>query len=432
VTEHKNIDAEFKDAADDGTFVALASVFNNVDRVGDRVLPGAFTQSLRQWRASGKMLPIILAHNWKDIQAHIGYADPKQVRETSKGLQVKAHLDISESETAKRVHTLMKRGQLTAMSFGYSVPDGGQELDSKGVNEINQIDLHEVGPTLVGANPDAQIESVKSALRAETKAEEPGNEEPEEKSPTKSDAELRKAAEQAEREQIAAQLKDDPGDPEDVRALESILAGCRAYLASELVEADSEDAEVMEGVIDVLEAMLETEEGELEDEQKSLLLYVMKAVWSGSYINELPDSAFLLVESGGEKDADGKTTPRSLRHFPYKDSSGTVDVIHVRNALSRIPQSNLPSDVKDRLTRKAEAILQSTKAVEIEDGEGEEPAKAKSVPQDPLRARSLETVLEISSAGISNRKPSQAPAPDVPDEKELRRRSRDLELELRS
>lgn len=394
VTEHKNIDAEFKDAADDGTFIALASVFNNVDRVGDRVLPGAFKQSLRQWRASGKMLPVILAHNWNDISAHIGYADPKQVRETDKGLEVKAHLDVKESETAKRVHTLMKRGQLTAMSFGYTVPDGGQELDSKGVNEVSQIDLHEVGPTLVGANPDAQLQSVKSAVEAE--AEET---EPEPKSEPDEETELKKAARDLEREKIADQLSPEPPDEQAV-----------AYGK-------------------LLDTVRKLEPDEIADLQ---MLLDQKAVWSGAYINELPDSAFLYVETGGEKDGDGKTTPRSLRHFPYKDSSGAVDVIHVRNALSRIPQSNLPSDVKARLTRKAEAILQSTKSVEVEDGEHEEPEKAKSLPQDPLRARSLETVLEISSAGISKRKPAKVPEPDVLDERELRRRTRELELEIRA
>src|SRR5262249_14273432 len=50
------------------------------------------------------------------------------------------------------------------------------------------------------------------------------------------------------------------------------------------------------------------------------------AVWTTAYINNLSDSAFLYVESGGKKDSQGKTTPRSLRHFPYKDSSGKIDL----------------------------------------------------------------------------------------------------------
>src|SRR5690348_8374488 len=83
-----------------------------------------------------------------------------------------------------------------------------------------------------------------------------------------------------------------------------------------------------------------------------------RAAWTTAYIDDLPDSSFLYVEAGGSKDADGKTTPRSLRHFPYKDASGSVDMPHLRNALSRIAQSSLPADVKERLTAKAQNLLQ--------------------------------------------------------------------------
>jgi HK97 family phage prohead protease len=50
-------------------------------------------------------------------------------------------------------------------------------------------------------------------------------------------------------------------------------------------------------------------------------------------INDLPDSAFALIEDGGTKDPEGKTVPRSLRHFPVHDAA------HVRNALARAPAS---------------------------------------------------------------------------------------------
>lgn len=89
-----------------------------------------------------------------------------------------------------------------------------------------------------------------------------------------------------------------------------------------------------------------------------------KAVWDTAYINQLPDSAFLYVAPGGTKDANGRTVPRSLRSFPYKDAQGQVDMPHLRNALSRIPQSNLPAAVKDRCTQTAQRILdQQSKAM---------------------------------------------------------------------
>lgn len=78
--------------------------------------------------------------------------------------------------------------------------------------------------------------------------------------------------------------------------------------------------------------------------------------WSRAHMNDLPDSAFLYIEPGGKKDRDGRTTPRSLRHFPYKSASGAIDQAHLRNALSRIPQSSLPADVKRRVKERAEAL----------------------------------------------------------------------------
>lgn len=84
-----------------------------------------------------------------------------------------------------------------------------------------------------------------------------------------------------------------------------------------------------------------------------------RATWDTAYVNDLPDSAFLYIESGGKKDGAGKTTPRSLRHFPYRDASGKVDMPHLRNALSRIPQSSLPSSVKDSLTTKAQGLMKA-------------------------------------------------------------------------
>lgn len=58
-----------------------------------------------------------------------------------------------------------------------------------------------------------------------------------------------------------------------------------------------------------------------------------RAELSSRAINDLPDSAFAYIEPGGTRDAEGRTTPRSLRHFPIHDAA------HVRNALARAAQS---------------------------------------------------------------------------------------------
>jgi phage head maturation protease len=57
-----------------------------------------------------------------------------------------------------------------------------------------------------------------------------------------------------------------------------------------------------------------------------------RATLSTAELNNLPDSAFAYIQPGGTKDAEGKTVPRSLRHFAIHDAA------HVRNALARIGQ----------------------------------------------------------------------------------------------
>lgn len=74
--------------------------------------------------------------------------------------------------------------------------------------------------------------------------------------------------------------------------------------------------------------------------------------WSTAYINDLPDDCFAYIEPGGTKDEQGKTTPRSLRHLPYKNHKGEIDVPHLRNALARLPQTDIPLEAKRKALRK--------------------------------------------------------------------------------
>ncbi len=83
---------------------------------------------------------------------------------------------------------------------------------------------------------------------------------------------------------------------------------------------------------------------------KCEVLELDKAQWSSSYINDLPDDAFLYIEEGGKKDDEGKTVPRSLRHFPVRDANGKLDLPHLRNAIARIPQSKVPGLTADDLS----------------------------------------------------------------------------------
>jgi HK97 family phage prohead protease len=162
---HKNFPFEFKTLDDGGTFEATVAVFNNVDQGGDRIVPGAFAKTLARWEASGDPIPVIFNHDWGTPDAHIGVVE--KAIETSQGLLVKGRLDVADNPVARQVHRLMQRRSLKEFSFGYSVPKGGEKRAKDGANDLLQIDLAEVGPTLKGMNPATELHSVKSALETD-------------------------------------------------------------------------------------------------------------------------------------------------------------------------------------------------------------------------------------------------------------------------
>lgn len=161
MTQHKSFAlADFKAAADpSGGFTALVSVFGNVDLGGDRMMPGAFTKSLDRWRASGDPIPVIWNHDWDNPLAHIGKIDPNQAEETVDGLLVKGTLD-TDTPFAQQVHRLLTERRVKELSFGYQVIDS--KAAKGGVNELLEVDLFEVGPTLKGMNPETELLAVKA------------------------------------------------------------------------------------------------------------------------------------------------------------------------------------------------------------------------------------------------------------------------------
>jgi hypothetical protein len=75
---------------------------------------------------------------------------------------------------------------------------------------------------------------------------------------------------------------------------------------------------------------------------KDVVVDTEKAVCTTAYVDTLPDSAFLHIKPGGQKDAEGKTVPRSLRMFPVHNEKGVLD---------------LPQDLKDRLQATTRRLL---------------------------------------------------------------------------
>jgi HK97 family phage prohead protease len=147
-----------------GIFEALVAVFGNVDRGGEKILPGAFTKSLAAWAQRGRPIPVIFSHDWGNLDAHIG--EVREAKELPDGLYVKGQLEMDEPFAA-RVWKKMARGTLAEFSFAYDVVDATlvKGADGAYVNELRELELLEVGPCLVGMNPETQLLGVKEGRR---------------------------------------------------------------------------------------------------------------------------------------------------------------------------------------------------------------------------------------------------------------------------
>ena len=142
-----------------GIFEALVAVFNNVDRAGDMIVPGAFAESLAAWKEKERPIPVVFAHQWDNLDAHIG--EVLEAKEVPEGLYVKGQLEMDEP-FAQRVWKKMSKGTLAEFSFAYDVLDSSQaKVDGAYVNELRKLNLLEVGPCLVGMNPETQLLGVK-------------------------------------------------------------------------------------------------------------------------------------------------------------------------------------------------------------------------------------------------------------------------------
>lgn len=149
---------------DQGSFVAIAAAYS-VDRVGDRIMPGAFAKTIAQWQASGKSVPLHWNHQGEPEDI-IGTVDPHSMEETDAGLKVAGQLDLANSPKAKEAWRAMQTGSMS-LSFGYMVTE---EKQAKDANELHEIDLFEVSVVPGPANADTRFLSLKSLPREDLEA----------------------------------------------------------------------------------------------------------------------------------------------------------------------------------------------------------------------------------------------------------------------
>lgn len=157
-----NIKAGEDNGLEARTFTGYASVFGNIDSYGDVVTPGAFAESLAEWNASEKEIPLLYGHNITDIDGYIGAITSAQ--EDANGLLVTGTFD--DSEIADKVYRQVKGRRINELSFAFTIAESEYgDQDGQRVRFLKSVNLLEVSIVPIGANPNAQIQDVKAAGR---------------------------------------------------------------------------------------------------------------------------------------------------------------------------------------------------------------------------------------------------------------------------
>ena len=130
------------EASSDGmSFTGYAAVFNSPSEplpFTEVIKEGAFKRSLK----SRNEVKLFMNHN-TDVVLGSTRAGTLRLTEDSRGLLAQA--DLPDTSAGRDLSVLMKRGDVSSMSFGFSVPPTGDAWSKDGATrELHQIRLHEV------------------------------------------------------------------------------------------------------------------------------------------------------------------------------------------------------------------------------------------------------------------------------------------------
>jgi len=136
------------------TLEGYAAVFDSVYSLGrfDEVIkPGAFSRAISE----GQDVRALIDHDPARI---IGRTknNTLEIREDSRGLHTRIHLP--DTQEARDLSTLIERGDLDAMSFGFTVQsDRWEKVEDRNVRYIEDVDLFDCSVVAYPANPDTTV-----------------------------------------------------------------------------------------------------------------------------------------------------------------------------------------------------------------------------------------------------------------------------------
>jgi HK97 family phage prohead protease len=140
--EFRSTVVELRAEGDGNTFVGYAAMFDAPSQplpFTERIAPGAFAKTLANRRRDVRLY---VNHN-SDLVLASKRSGTLTLSEDDKGLRVEA--ELPETTYAADLRALMRAGVVDRMSFGFTVPRGGDKWSDDGrERELREIVLHEV------------------------------------------------------------------------------------------------------------------------------------------------------------------------------------------------------------------------------------------------------------------------------------------------
>lgn len=170
----KGIKAGPDDGLKEGEFIVYPSTFTkSPDSYGDVVAPGAFLDTIEQWKESGNTLPGLFGHRFDDPDYYV--AGAIDMGEDDHGWWVKGAFDM-DSPKGPHVYRLVKGRRLNQLSFAFDVLDSGPvELDGGfKATELRKLKVYEFSFVPIGANQDTSVVAVKALTDALTESSKAG------------------------------------------------------------------------------------------------------------------------------------------------------------------------------------------------------------------------------------------------------------------
>jgi len=156
---------ETKATDEPGQFSGYGAIFGNVDAAGDVIEPGAFSESLGEWKGRGKLPPMLLQHGALGASAEdmLPVGEWLSMEENRRGLKVEGRLFALGTERGQYIYEGLRSGVLDGLSIGFQTREFSYGTrPGEPDRRLTNLDLWEVSIVTFPANPKARVMAVKA------------------------------------------------------------------------------------------------------------------------------------------------------------------------------------------------------------------------------------------------------------------------------